>query len=225
VLGTVAVLFAGFLFYMLYAPAPESGQTPEGVVCTLDGKICLDGSSVGRVGPNCEFAACPGEEPREQSPGATICTLEAKICPDGSSVGRTGPNCAFAPCPGEELPDGTSEPSQGGIVSYFSAEMQQTAIAEVGQPIEGFDAFLLLNAYPGLVEADFDGVATREGIYAYANGELTYERRQDFPVTSAEQMISAEGYGSLLANVAERLNVEIVSEASVDAMIALLQGE
>lgn len=29
--------------------------------CTLEAKICPDGSTVGRTGPNCEFAACPGE--------------------------------------------------------------------------------------------------------------------------------------------------------------------
>ncbi len=34
-----------------------SQQQP--VACTLDAKICPDGSAVGRVGPNCEFAACP----------------------------------------------------------------------------------------------------------------------------------------------------------------------
>lgn len=27
--------------------------------CTLEAKLCPDGSSVGRSGPNCEFAACP----------------------------------------------------------------------------------------------------------------------------------------------------------------------
>lgn len=27
--------------------------------CTQDAKLCLDGSYVGRTGPNCEFAACP----------------------------------------------------------------------------------------------------------------------------------------------------------------------
>ena len=27
--------------------------------CTLDAKMCPDGSYVGRVGPKCEFAACP----------------------------------------------------------------------------------------------------------------------------------------------------------------------
>ena len=28
--------------------------------CTLEAKICPDGSAVGRSGPNCAFAACPG---------------------------------------------------------------------------------------------------------------------------------------------------------------------
>ncbi len=31
----------------------------ETQVCTLEAKICPDGSAVGRTGPNCEFAACP----------------------------------------------------------------------------------------------------------------------------------------------------------------------
>ena len=31
------------------------------VVCIQEAKLCPDGSYVGRVGPKCEFAACPGE--------------------------------------------------------------------------------------------------------------------------------------------------------------------
>ena len=31
------------------------------VVCIMDAKLCSDGSSVGRVGPNCEFTPCPDE--------------------------------------------------------------------------------------------------------------------------------------------------------------------
>lgn len=44
-------------------PTPDtSTEGAEPVACPLDAKICADGSSVGRTGPNCEFAACPGEE-------------------------------------------------------------------------------------------------------------------------------------------------------------------
>jgi hypothetical protein len=41
------------------SPPPEGGP----VACTMDAKMCPDGSAVGREGPNCEFAACPGEAP------------------------------------------------------------------------------------------------------------------------------------------------------------------
>lgn len=36
-------------------------------ICTLEAKICPDGSSVGRVGPNCEFAECPTENDKDNS--------------------------------------------------------------------------------------------------------------------------------------------------------------
>lgn len=40
---------------------PDQIKIPEGTACTMDAKICPDGSAVGRSGPNCEFAKCPGE--------------------------------------------------------------------------------------------------------------------------------------------------------------------
>lgn len=42
-------------------PATSTPKTGDQVMCTMDAKLCADGSSVGRQGPNCEFAACPGE--------------------------------------------------------------------------------------------------------------------------------------------------------------------
>ncbi len=41
---------------------PVTNGTP--VACTMDAKLCPDGSSVGRSGPNCEFAACPTISPQ-----------------------------------------------------------------------------------------------------------------------------------------------------------------
>ena len=37
----------------------QSEEIPVGVSCTLEAKICPDGSAVGRQGPSCEFAPCP----------------------------------------------------------------------------------------------------------------------------------------------------------------------
>lgn len=66
----VAALAAGYLFgsNRKLAEMPQRPPTeviPPGnegaVACTMDAKLCPDGSSVGRVAPNCEFALCPGE--------------------------------------------------------------------------------------------------------------------------------------------------------------------
>jgi len=49
VLGT-----AGYFAYKQYS-------APKPVACTQEAKVCPDGSSVGRTGPNCEFAQCPDQ--------------------------------------------------------------------------------------------------------------------------------------------------------------------
>ncbi len=38
---------------------PEAISSPLPVACTMEAKICPDGTAVGRSGPNCEFPSCP----------------------------------------------------------------------------------------------------------------------------------------------------------------------
>jgi hypothetical protein len=79
----------------------------EASACTEEARVCPDGSSVSRMGPTCEFPACPsGSVPSKgtsRSPAVSAppvaCTMDAKVCPDGSAVGRTAPQCEFAKCP------------------------------------------------------------------------------------------------------------------------------
>lgn len=40
-------------------PVPIRAPSATSKACTMEAKICPDGSSVGRTGPNCEFAVCP----------------------------------------------------------------------------------------------------------------------------------------------------------------------
>ncbi len=49
----IILLTGGFYFYK------NSNPVNRKVACTLEAKLCPDGSSVGRSGPNCEFAPCP----------------------------------------------------------------------------------------------------------------------------------------------------------------------
>ncbi|MCR4330682.1 MAG: hypothetical protein NUV49_02265 [Patescibacteria group bacterium] len=101
----------------------------------------------------------------------------------------------------------------------FGNQLQTLGVLEVGQPIEGFDAFMLKSAFPGLVPEDFNGVETIEGHYELINGLLEYKRDKGQPITSAEQTVSMEGYDTLLRNLSLRLGVVIESEESVQEII------
>lgn len=46
-----------------FPPAPLISPTPEPVSCTIEARICPDGSYVGRQGPKCEFQPCPTRNP------------------------------------------------------------------------------------------------------------------------------------------------------------------
>lgn len=54
---TAVILTIGASIIYSMAKQPSFGIEP--VACTLEAKLCPDGSYVGRTGPNCEFAACP----------------------------------------------------------------------------------------------------------------------------------------------------------------------
>lgn len=51
-------------------------KTPEQKACTQEAKLCPDGSSVGRVGPNCEFTPCPSPSSSQTDKTATPKTLQ-----------------------------------------------------------------------------------------------------------------------------------------------------
>lgn len=51
----VIVVFAGVIAWVKYS-------SPQPIACTMEAKLCADGSALGRTGPNCEFPACPKED-------------------------------------------------------------------------------------------------------------------------------------------------------------------
>lgn len=73
--GIVLIVVVG-LGGFLYRNMLERNMVPqpEANACTLDAKVCPDGSSVGRVAPSCEFAACPSE-------GGALSTLGVSLIP------------------------------------------------------------------------------------------------------------------------------------------------
>lgn len=72
--GLVVLFLVVGVVYLIWPKkivAPVMPSPPEEVACTMEAKMCPDGKTfVGRVGPNCEFAACPSptvETPAQSS--------------------------------------------------------------------------------------------------------------------------------------------------------------
>jgi hypothetical protein len=83
----IALLGAGYYF------AQQKITIPKKMACTLEAKICPDGSSVGRSGPNCEFVACPSSNDPivSRSCGGD---MENAQCPDGYDCYYKDPKAA-----------------------------------------------------------------------------------------------------------------------------------
>ena len=60
-LFVAAVFVIGILLYIYNPDGVEykNPNEPERIACTMEAKMCPDGSYVGRQGPDCDFAACP----------------------------------------------------------------------------------------------------------------------------------------------------------------------
>ncbi len=71
-------------------------KTP--VACSMEAKLCPDGSGVGRTGPNCEFAPCPASRPPAgQCLKDADCPTPAYTCEETQGTGTvcssTDPSC------------------------------------------------------------------------------------------------------------------------------------
>ena len=66
----IVVVALGAFLYRNIIERPAAG--PQDVACTMDAKICPDGSSVGREGPSCEFAACPSTKTSIEEAGISF---------------------------------------------------------------------------------------------------------------------------------------------------------
>lgn len=67
---TLACLVLGLALWLVMRERQPSSQPGETGFCTMEAKLCPDGSSVGRVPPACEFAPCP-ESAVQPSPETT----------------------------------------------------------------------------------------------------------------------------------------------------------
>ncbi len=109
--------------------------------------------------------------------------------------------------------------------TYFETKLVAIGAADIGQPIHGFDANLLISAFPKLAPTDFNNVETLGGHYEVSNGQVTLVREDDKPITSAENTLAQAGYTTLLKNVSTRLGASVDTEAEIDALVSSLNSD
>jgi hypothetical protein len=77
---------AGLLGACANKSNPPPAENPDDQkACTMEAKLCPDGSAVGRTGPNCEFAPCPG-------PASDAPANDAPAPPPGEPQNATPPS-------------------------------------------------------------------------------------------------------------------------------------
>lgn len=59
----LSLLVGVYFVYQRFVKPVDIGRT----ACSAEAKLCPDGSVVGRIGPNCEFAECPKRSNEEKS--------------------------------------------------------------------------------------------------------------------------------------------------------------
>lgn len=96
----ILIIIGGGIWFLASGQLGQSSNNPNivpitppnnPVACTMEAKLCPDGSYVSRTGPNCEFALCP-DIPTSKKSGITGTVTLSPVCP----VERMppDPNCA-----------------------------------------------------------------------------------------------------------------------------------
>jgi len=85
------VVFGLVLLVLFFSGCVQEAQEP--VACTLDAKVCPDGTAVGRVAPDCEFAPCPVAPAKTPQLVCTEGEVRDAVCPDGVTT-YLAENCA-----------------------------------------------------------------------------------------------------------------------------------
>ncbi len=116
-----------------------------------------------------------------------------------------------------------SQPDRAAA-AYFQEKFLRYAAQSVGQPIEGYDASVLMTAFPGLRPEDFEGVETVEGTYKIQDGNVTFVRKETQYVTAAEDAITDKGFETLRQNAARRLELTENDRATTNELLRSLVG-
>jgi hypothetical protein len=102
----------------------------------------------------------------------------------------------------------------------YRAELEEEMRMALGAPVEAFDPDMLMEIFPGLEPADFDGVEYVGGTLSNENETLQYQHEENSTATPSP-FVTEAGFKTLVANVAART----AGEQTVEATVGVLQVE
>lgn len=118
------------------------------------------------------------------------------------------------------LSDSPTPDTSDVTVKEFSERTQDEIVAQLGQPIEGFEPSMYIRVFSGIQEEDFDGVDALIGEYTYhADDGLLYDPGEAQRMHSAARAISESGMRQLLENVSARHNIDLNQPDAIDVVM------
>lgn len=148
----IALLVVGGVFLWKNkqtAPVATDGQ----VACTMDAKICPDGTAVGRIAPNCEFAACPNQTTSAPmpAPGYENSGIPEMIVEGEGEIGVNISQVHFVRYTATGFSPKTLSIKKGDTVTFTNETQNSMSVASDPHPthtdLSGFDQKGQLGAY------------------------------------------------------------------------------
>ena len=186
----------------------------------------LNGNGMGGFGGlrdehGCLVAAGYGWNESEQEcvRGGGYQVRDFQSCVDaGYSVGESFPRKCSTPG-GRSFVEGVD------FFAIFSEQLRVRAVANLGAiPIEGFDADMYMDVFPGLMRSDFNGSAAIGGRWLYENDELTFVREDYTQISSADGTLTNAGIMQLYKNLVERLGIDVQRMSDIEEIFRVIEG-
>ena len=126
----IAFIVGGGILAYQYWWLPKEGA--NNIACTMEAKLCPDGSAVGRTGPNCEFAKCPDVK-KDETAGSKMYTDSSlnysfKYPPATCELQRLAGDTTFAVCYLPKGSDGGPKNNNGYVISLGFISKSQLSV-------------------------------------------------------------------------------------------------
>ncbi len=111
------------------------------------------------------------------------------------------------------------------VVDVFRYTLEEAVDKKDGRPTDGYEPYMFLAVFPGLVETDFEGVQASIGYYTIEEGRLVHKLDDTQLIHSAAKAITRDGIQTLLNNVATRTGIDLSGEGTITDIMSAITAQ